>query len=89
MDVVLVDRVATEVLDAVDGQNLAVDLDFVALHDLLHRLADVTQPHVDPGSLDALCSGFLRRLQQVLVHRVEGYREGGVNQKAVDMSPEV
>ena len=34
-----------------DGVGLALDLDLVGLHGLLHRLADVAQPHVDAGSL--------------------------------------
>jgi len=55
MDLVAQDVMTTKVPDCFDGENLAVELDFVALHYLLHRPADV----IDPGiNTSFLCEYF-------------------------------
>ena len=56
---------------------------------LLHCLAHVTQPHVDPRRADAHVRGLLHGVHQRVELRVEVHREGAVDDAAVDLRAEV
>ena len=55
---------AVEVADGLDLVGLAVELDLVALHDLLDVGAHVAQPRVDARSLDAHLGGLQMKEDQ-------------------------
>ena len=73
---------AVEVPDGLDLVGLAVDLDFVRLHDLLDGGADVAQPHVDAALADPRVGGVAHRLEQFVVLVVERQGEGAVDDPA-------
>ena len=58
---------AVEVADGLDLVCLAVELDLVALHDLLDVGAHVAQPRVDARRLDAHLGGLQRKEDQYYV----------------------
>ena len=51
VDLVAQDVVTSEASDCFDGNDFAVELDFVAFHGLLHDLADVIDPGVNASFL--------------------------------------
>ena len=80
---------AVEIANRLDRIGLALDLHLVGLHDLLARLPDVTQPHVNPRRLHARARRVLDRLRKSIELRVEVDRPRRVDNAAVDVSAEV
>ena len=68
---------------------LAVNFHRVRLHDFLHRLTDIAQPHVDPGRSDPGFCRLVHRLQQRVVHVVERLRERAVDDASFHLNPKV
>mmetsp|Transcript_57830 Transcript_57830/g.122656 ORF Transcript_57830/g.122656 Transcript_57830/m.122656 type:complete len:368 (-) Transcript_57830:251-1354(-) len=81
--------VAIEISYALDRIRLPVQLHLVAFHYLLHRLPNVTQPHVDPGRLDSRVRRRLDSLQQWIVLGIERHRPRAVDDPPIDLRPEV
>lgn len=89
VDAVVVDGMAVQVADGLDGKHLTVDLDLVALHDLLDDGANVAHAHVDTGLLDTSVGGGLDGLEKRVVAGVEGDGESAVDDAAVDVHTEI
>lgn len=89
VNAVVADGVAVQVADGLDGEHLAVDLDLVALHDLLDGSTNVAHAHVDTGLLDTGVGGGLDGLEKGVVAGVEGDGEGAVDDAAVDVDTEI
>jgi hypothetical protein len=89
MDGVRPDGVAVQVADALHGVHLAVQLNLVRLHHLLHRAADVADAHVDARSVDARVGGGLHSLHQRVVAGVEVDGHRTVDDPPVHVRPEI
>ena len=89
MDLVGPDRVPVEVSDGPDGVGLAVELDLVRLHHLLHRGADVAQPDVDAGLPDPGVRRLPDRRQQGVELGVERHGERAVDDAPADVRAKV
>lgn len=83
------DGMPVEIPYGFDLVSLAVYFHLVGLHDLLDGLPDVTKPDVNAGGLDASVRGLLHSLQQLVVARVEGQREGAVDDAPVDVCAKI
>mmetsp|Transcript_32861 Transcript_32861/g.79525 ORF Transcript_32861/g.79525 Transcript_32861/m.79525 type:complete len:254 (+) Transcript_32861:662-1423(+) len=89
MDLVGSDRVTIEVAYALDRISLPVQLHLVTFHDLLHALAHIAQPDIDPRRLNPRIRRLLHRLQQRIVLGIERHRPRAIDDPSVDLRAEV
>ena len=78
-----------QVADALDWVCLAVELNLVRLHYLLHRGANFPQRHVDAGCGDAGIRRLARRLGQWVKLVVKVHRPRAVDDAAINLRPEI
>jgi hypothetical protein len=89
MDVVLVNTVAIEISHTFDWISLPIELNLVALHNLLDGSTHVTQPHINTCLLDTSICGFSHSLQKILISWIECNCERTINQVAINVSPKI
>ena len=85
MDLVALDGVTAEVLDALDLVGLLLNLHLVRLHHFLNLLADVSQTDVDAGGFDSRVGRVFDCGKEVVVDGVECNSERAIGHQPSDM----
>jgi len=89
VDAVWLDAVTIEVGDALDLEDLSVDLDFSGFHHLLDDASNLRETSVDSCRLDSSVGGSLDGLKKAIEHWVEGDCEGTIDDAAIDLGAKV
>lgn len=89
MDMVAENIVASDVTNCFDRDDLAIKLNFVALHHFLDILTDVVHASIDASLFQSSIGGRLGSCEQVVVDWIGSHSECAVNNSAVDMNTEV
>ena len=89
VDLIGPDRVPVEVADRLHGVGLAVELDLVRLHHLLHCGADIAQPDVDSRLPDSGVCRLLDRGEQRFELGIERHGERAVDDAPADVRAKV
>mmetsp|Transcript_12058 Transcript_12058/g.14162 ORF Transcript_12058/g.14162 Transcript_12058/m.14162 type:complete len:338 (+) Transcript_12058:625-1638(+) len=82
-------RMAVQIPYTFDRKDLPPNLHLIALHNLLNRLSNITQPNINPCLTNPRISSLLHRLQQRIIHRIKTNRPRRVNNPPINLTPKI
>mmetsp|Transcript_32466 Transcript_32466/g.68282 ORF Transcript_32466/g.68282 Transcript_32466/m.68282 type:complete len:267 (-) Transcript_32466:536-1336(-) len=89
VDLVGSDGMAVEVAYALDRVSLPIQLHLITLHNLLHGLPHITQPHINTRSRNPRIRRRLHRLQQRIILGIKRHRPRTINNPSINLRTKI